>query len=50
MIDKQDSLLKGVRDSDKERFSDLPPADPEIANVLSGSVNALADSFIGLFF
>ena len=50
MIDKQDSLLKGVRDSDKERFSDLPAADPEIANVLSGSVKALVDSFIGLFF
>jgi len=50
MIDKQDSLLKGVRDSDKERFSNLPPADPEIANVLSGSVKALADSFMGLFF
>lgn len=50
MIDKQDALLKGVRDSDKERFSKLPPADPEIANVLSGSVKALADSFVGLFF
>jgi len=50
MIDKQDALLKGVRDSDKERFSKLPPADPEIANVLSGSVKALADSLIGLFF
>lgn len=50
MIDKQDALLKGVRDSDKERFSKLPPADPEIANVLSGSVKALTDSLIGLFF
>ena len=50
MIDKQDALLKGVRDSDKERFSKLPPADPEIANVLSGSVKALADSFVGLLF
>lgn len=50
MIDKQDALLKGVRDSDKGRFSKLPPADPEIANVLSGSVKALADSLIDLFF
>lgn len=50
MIDKQDALLKGVRDSDKERFSKLSPADPEIANVLSGSVKALADSLMGLFF
>lgn len=50
MIDKQDALLKGVRDSDKERFSKLPSADPEIANMLSGSVKALADSLVGLFF
>ena len=50
MIDKQDNLLKGVRDSDKERFKNLPPADPEISHVLSDSVKALADSFVGLLF
>lgn len=50
MIDTQDALIKGVRDSDKERFSRLPPADPEIASILSNSVKTLADSLIGLFF
>lgn len=50
MIDKQDGLLKGVRDSDRERFKNLPLADPAIPTMLSDSVKALADSFVGLFF
>ena len=50
MIDTQDALIKGVRDSDKERFGRLPPADPQIASILSDSVKALADSLIGLYF
>lgn len=50
MIDTQDALIKGVRDSDKERFSRLPPADPALSSVLSGSVKALSDSLITMFF
>ena len=50
MIDTQDSLIIGVRDSDKERFSHLPPADSEIPTILSETVKQLSSSLFGLFF
>ena len=50
MIDFQDTLLKGVRDSDKERAANLPAADPTILPALSGVVKSALDSLIGTFF
>ena len=50
MIDTQDTLLKGIRDSDKIRFRNLPPADPAIDSILSDSVKALSSSLLSLFF
>lgn len=49
MIDTQDALLKGVRDSDKARASALPPADPALPAVLPNAIKALSDSLMGLF-
>ena len=45
MIDDQDKLLKGVRDSDKARFSDLPPADPAVYNV-SDFLKSISNCYI----
>lgn len=46
MIDNQDNLIKGVRDSDKSRFSKLPAAAFDISDLVKG----MSDSLIKLFF
>lgn len=47
-IDYQDSLLKGIRDSDKERSAALPAADPAIFTALVKATESIIKSFVGL--
>ena len=46
MIDDQDSLLKGVRDSDKSRFSGLPAAAFDLSEIFK----SISVSLIKVFF
>lgn len=48
-IDKQDALLKGVRDSDKERAKTLPAADGQISATLAKAAENATLSFANLF-
>ena len=47
-IDDQDTLLKGIRDSDKSRFSKLPAADPAIFDA-DAIMKNIVDCFIKMF-
>ncbi len=48
-IDKQDTLLKGIRDSDRERSKTLPPADPQIASSLTQALGSAMQAFTDIF-
>lgn len=49
MIDDQDTLLKGVRDKDRERAKRLPDAAPELDSIFSSLAESLSGSLINLF-
>lgn len=49
-IDRQDNLLKGVMDSDRVRFQDLPDADPSMAVLLTDTAQSLSASLLSMFF
>lgn len=48
MIDFQDTLLKGVRDSDKERAANLPAADQAVLPAVSDAVRSVFNSLFGV--
>lgn len=48
-IDRQDALLKGIRDADRERANTLPDADPQLAGTLAKAVEGAAQSLVNLF-
>lgn len=47
-IDFQDTLLKGIRDSDKERSTALPTADPAVSTALVKATESIIKSFVDL--
>ena len=49
MIDLQDTLIKGVRDSDRSRAAKLPPDDSRLTSTLTDAFTAMSKSLITLF-
>jgi hypothetical protein len=49
MIDNQDALLKGVRESDKRRAAKLPDDEAVFTEALTEAVKALSQSVVSIF-
>ena len=49
MIDNQDTLLKGIRESDKHRAAKLPDDEAVFTEALTEAVKALSQSVVSIF-